>query len=177
MGYSFMKTIDSLLKYCPQCKDEYRAEISFCAACGQELISGADLLAQAAKSRETESGGGEILEGDALVAVRKGGLYDMKNLKRLLEKGSVPALIARDDNCGRGCCGPEVLLQIRQQDLQRAAVILEEEHVRTTAGAETAVEHAEAVFNPEEARAVCPACSHEFTPDGAECPDCGLHFL
>lgn len=172
-----MNTIDSLLRYCPQCGDEYRAEISLCAACGKELISGADLLAQAAKRRESVNERSEIHEGDTLVAIRKGGLFDMKNLKRLLEKGSVPALIARDENCGRGCCGPEVLLQIRQQDLQRAAVILEEEHIKTTAGAEVAVDQVAAVFDPEEACAVCPACGHEFTPDGPDCPDCGLQFL
>jgi len=172
-----MNTIDSLLKYCPLCGDEYRAEITLCAACNKELISGADLLAQAAENRQSESEISEISEGDTLLTVRKGGLYDMKNVKRLLGNSFIPALITKDDSCGRGCCGPEVLLQIRQQDLQKAAVILEEEHIRTTSGADTAVVHAEAVFNPEEAHAICPACGHEFTPDGPNCPDCGLQFL
>ena len=38
-------TIESDLKYCPRCGDEYRAEIATCAACRCDLLSGRQVLA------------------------------------------------------------------------------------------------------------------------------------
>jgi hypothetical protein len=173
-----MDIIDRFLKYCPTCGDEYRVDFFLCAACGEELISGADvLLSKAEKTRDCKKENCEIGEGDTLFTIQKGSLLDMKRMKRLLGDAAVPALLLKEENCRNSCCGPQILLQIRQQDLERAMEVLQEEHLRTTAGADYQAELPVAVFEPNGSYVVCPACRHEFIPDGPDCPDCGLHFL
>ena len=168
------------LKYCPQCGDEYRTEIVLCAACGLELVSGADIISAASAVEAERCGqgdGGVILEHDRLIALQRGGILDMKQLKNLLEKAAIPALLAKEDGCRGGCGGPEVLLQVREQDGERAVALLRKEFDRTTAINDYVVGSAEAVFALDSSRVLCPACNCEFTPDGPSCPDCGLCFL
>ncbi|MFN2353285.1 MAG: hypothetical protein ABR512_02010 [Desulfopila sp.] len=165
------------LKYCPLCRDEYRAEIIQCAACGVELVSGEEMRRENGGLAEEQGDSAVIEEGDTLVALRKGSLLDMKGLKNILAGAGIPAELIRDDSCqSGGCCGgPELVLQVRRQDGQKALALLQKEYERTTGLAD--MEVVEAVFDPEAAVAVCPACAHEFTPDRPDCPDCGLHFL
>ncbi len=165
------------LKYCPQCGDEYRAEIVLCASCGLKLVCGVDIASAAEADIGGRGDGGVITEHDRLIALQRGGILDMKQLKNLLEKAGIPALLAKDDGCRGGCCGPEVLLQVRQQDGERAVILLRKEFDRTTVIDDYAVGSAEAVFTLDSSRVLCPACNCEFTPDGPDCPECGLCFL
>ncbi|HKJ64129.1 MAG TPA: hypothetical protein VJ969_01920 [Desulfopila sp.] len=173
--------VDPDLKYCPVCKDEYRPEIERCAFCEENLLSGAELLAgkktdDATKNLQRAST--VINDGDTLVSLQGGSLLDMKRLKGLLAAEEVPAVLVKEDSCASsGCGGPRIIVQIREQDLQRAAVLLRQDHARTTVISDYQEVTAEAVFNPEAAMASCPACGHQFTPEGAECPECGLRFL
>lgn len=172
------QSIDPELNYCPLCRDEYRADISLCGSCGKELIAGEQLLKETGREERAEPLDMEIREDDTLVALQAGALLDMKNLKNVLARNSVPALLIKDENSrGGGCCGPPIVLHIRDHDIDRAAAVLREEHARTTRINEFTSVSAEAVFDPQASRVVCPACSHEFTPEGSDCPDCGLNFL
>ncbi|RWX48115.1 hypothetical protein VT98_11793 [Candidatus Electrothrix communis] len=38
------QSIEAELQYCPDCMDEYRAEITTCAACNIPLVSGKKML-------------------------------------------------------------------------------------------------------------------------------------
>lgn len=173
--------LDPDLKYCPFCKDEYRPEIERCASCSEKLLSGAELLGGKegdGAAENTERPSAVIDDGDSLVSVQGGSLLDMKRLKGLLAAEGMPAVLVKEESCASGGCGgPRIMLRIREQDLQRAAVVLREDHARTTVIGDYQEVSAEAVFNPEAATASCPACGHQFAPEGHECPECGLRFL
>ena len=169
---------ESELKYCPECRDEYRSEISVCAACKVDLLSGAQMLKQAGISAQKNQPKMEIQSGDELLPLQKGNLLDMKRVKNLLEAHNIPALLVKDEQCRSGCCGGvEVVIQIRWDDRERAAILLKEEHERTTGMKFHQDQAEESIFNPDSQLAVCPACGHTFSPNGPDCPDCGLCFM
>lgn len=167
------------LKYCPKCKDEYRAEIMVCAACKVDLLSGKQMLQQAGTSaQERYQQKASIQPGDDLLPLQKGNLLDIKRVKNLLADHNIPALIVKDEQCRSGCCGgTEVVLQIRWDDREKATIFLQEEHERTTGIKANQDEDEDSIFNPESPLAVCPACGHTFPPNGPDCPDCGLCFM
>jgi len=166
--------IDPELKYCPDCKDEYRADFSICAACDKELISGADLLTNEGNKEPEIQGSFKITEDDTLVVLQKGSLLDMKNMKRILAEASIDAILTKDDN--KGCCGVDMYLHIRLQDQDRAVTVLNSEFEKTTELHQYDLSTADAVFDPGAAMTVCPACGNEFMPTSSACPDCGLQF-
>ncbi|MEE4240584.1 MAG: hypothetical protein V2I36_03900 [Desulfopila sp.] len=172
-----MKVYDPELLYCPRCGDEYRPEIVLCAACGLKLLRGADIIAAGISGDADPGDGAVITENDELIALQRGSVLDMKQLKNVLERAAVPAVLVKDHSCRSGCCGPEVVLHVRVQDEKRAVMLLIKEFERTTALDDYAVGTAEAVFDQSFSRVICPACNCEFTPDGPSCPDCGLCFL
>ena len=169
-----MNMIDPELKYCPDCKDEYRSDFSICAACQKELISGADLLATDSKKEPEVQASVEITADDTLVVLQRGSLLDMKNMKRILVKASVPAILTKDDN--KGCCGVEMYLHIRLQDKERAVAVLNSEFEKTMALHQYDLSTADVVFDQGAAMTICPACGYEFMPTSSACPDCGLQF-
>lgn len=167
---------DKDMRYCPVCGDEYRPDFHQCAACRVKLVDG-DAMRERARQLEEIQDVPELSEDEPLLPLRKGRLLDIKNLKAALEKAGVPAVVGRGEDCRSGCCGgPEVLLQVRYEDAERAEQVLQQEHERTT-GMDVATVDGDIVFDPEAAKAVCPACGHQFSPDGPDCPECGLQFL
>lgn len=169
--------IDPELKYCPDCKDEYRADFTVCAACDKDLIRGEDLVATNARKSPESLGAFEITEEDALIVLQKGNLLDMKNIQRTLAKASIPAILAKDDdNCGKGCCGTEMFLHIRLEDRERAAAVLNSEFEKTTGLHRYDLSTADAVFDQGAVMTICPACGYSFMPTSSACPDCGLQF-
>ncbi len=169
---------ESDLKYCPECKDEYRSEILVCALCKCDLVSGAQMLEQAAMSTQERQPMVEIESGDKLLPVLKGNPLEMKRVKNLLAEQNIPALLVKDEQCRSGCCGAaEVVLQIRLDDREKVAVFLQQEHERTTGVKFSQDQDETSIFNPDAQLAICPACGHKFSPNGPECPDCGLCFM
>lgn len=173
-----MQSIDPELKYCPICRDEYRADFSLCAICNQELVNGRDLISQEKPGDDKEIARTvAITEEDSLIPLQRGSLQDMKNLQRLLEKAAVPTMLLKDeDNSGKGCCGTEVFVHIREQDIKRASEVIRAEHEVTTVAADYDLSTADAVFDPGAALTSCPACGCHFMPTSNSCPDCGLQF-
>ncbi len=166
--------IDIELMYCPKCGDEYRTDFSFCAACEVELIDGATKIAQLQgniKQRRTES----ISAEDSLVVIRKGRIFEMKQLQSLLQQDGIPSLIAAEGgDCIKGCCGPEVVLNVRLEDVEDAMVVLAGDFQRTTDLVSHDLRNVAAVFDTDSVEVTCPACGHRFPPTIPECPDCGL---
>ncbi|MCG2824831.1 MAG: hypothetical protein L6364_14305 [Desulfobulbaceae bacterium] len=169
--------IEHDLKYCPQCRDEYRAEAETCATCAIALVWGAELAASVAGGDSRQNRKGALTPDDQLVVIFQGSLADLKHLKDLLEADRIGAMISKEGGgCASGGCAPKFQLQVRQEEMQDALQVLAEEHRRATVLAEHDAAHAEAVFNPEAEEAVCPACGFAFATTTTTCPDCGLCF-
>ncbi len=170
--------IDPELKYCPRCHDEYRAEITTCVECNLELLTGGqmeELIQQQEAKKSARSM--ELHPDDEMVNIRKGPVLQMKELQIVLEREGIPSLTIKDDSgCGQGCCGPELLLQVRMADIQDVFAVLEEEHERSTGLNDHDTSHAAAVFNTAAEKATCPACGCSFSTTLSCCPDCGLCF-
>ncbi len=170
--------IDPELKYCPRCNDEYRAEITTCATCEIELLTGTQMLElEKQKQQKKANRSMELSPDDEMVNIRKGPVIQMKELQILLEREGIPSLAVADEGgCGQGCCGTDLLLQVRMSDVQDVLAILAREHVRSTALEDHDTTYAGAVFNTAAENATCPACGCSFPTTQAECPDCGLCF-
>ena len=173
-----MTDIDPELKYCPGCKEEYRAEILLCAGCQVELLSGKEFLeGNKSASLERDSRSMELSPGDELVTLRGGSLNDMKHLRTILAAERIPALLVSEDgSCGKGCCGSNFLLQVRLEDGQAALSVLADDFKRSTSLASHDLANADSVFDVEAANTTCPACGRVFETSATTCPDCGLCF-
>ncbi|MDA8164207.1 MAG: hypothetical protein M0017_04145 [Desulfobacteraceae bacterium] len=169
--------IDPELKYCPRCRDEYRAEIARCAACGIDLLTGAELLArERGRQEKLAARKGEITIFDKVVTIEKGPLPDMDHLAKLMAAERIATRLAGDEkSCGKSCCSSTFSLQVREEDAADAMRILAAEHRRTTA-CEHHPDYADAVFDPAAGKTTCPACGFSFPTTTTTCPDCGLCF-
>jgi len=172
------------LKYCPQCGDEYRAEIERCAACGIDLITGRQKIEmEEARRKKLASRVSELNPDDDLVRIRRGPLRDMRHFAGLLNNERIGTLLQGDlKTCGKDRFGNTLAtpttydLLVRQDDVMEAMNIIEAEHRRTTALAQHEHHNADAIFNPAAEEACCPACGHCFPTTEKACPDCGLTF-
>jgi len=173
-----IQDIDPQLKYCPVCHDEYRSEIVMCAGCDVELITGdqfVEMNSSSAQDRNDRSM--ELSVNDELVHLRSGPLNDMKKLASLLANEKIPSLlVSEDDDCGKGCCGTSVILQVRLNDGQDALAILADEFKRETSLSSYDLSNVDSVFDEKAENTTCPACGHSFAPTTMACPDCGLSF-
>ncbi|MGD9950092.1 MAG: hypothetical protein AB7U29_16690 [Desulfobulbus sp.] len=170
------KDIDPELKYCPQCGDEYRAEIQTCASCRVPLELGTAMLAAAATKEPAGTGPVEIGPDESVVSIRKGPMLQIKELQQYLKSRGLAARIAKEEGPGCGCRGPEVVLQIREQELQQVMAVLAEEYWQSTGLDDHDTQFAGSVFDDQAEEALCPACGHRFPTSESTCPDCGLCF-
>jgi rubrerythrin len=174
-----MRHRDPELKYCPVCDEEYRADIKMCVECAVTLILGQEkIAAEVVVKQKKVARSMELSVDDDLVNIRKGSLLEMKNLQQILAKEHVPALIAgeKKSNCGKGCCGTELFLQIRREDGELAMEVLAREFKRTTALDHHDLTHIQSVYDQGTGETVCPACGFRFSTSSSTCPDCGLCF-
>jgi hypothetical protein len=175
---------DPDLKYCPECDDEYRAEIEICAACGIELITGLQRIErEEARQKKLAGRTGELDPDDDLVSIRGGPLPEMRHLAALMGAEKIgTALVGDMDTCakdrfGNKTCSPTVYtLLVKREDIMEAQQIIEEEHRKATGLAHHDNSNGDAVFNPHKSEAQCPACGHAFPTSETTCPDCGLRF-
>ncbi len=173
-----MTDIDPELKYCPKCHDEYRAGIKMCAGCDVELITGVkfiDLNNDNLMNRKSHLP--ELLPDDKLVSLQSGSLQNMKNLCSILATEMIASLLVSEDgSCGKGCCGPNFLLQVRSQDSEAALAVLADEYKRSSSLESHDLSTIDTVFDADAADTICPACGHNFKPTTMTCPECGLCF-
>ncbi len=94
--------IEADLKYCPKCKDEYRADIELCADCGVVLITGTDMLTIKNQTNiRKNSRLGDILPGEDIVPVHKGALNELKDIEKELKRENIGVIINKE---GGGSC-------------------------------------------------------------------------
>ncbi|MFC1837100.1 hypothetical protein ACFLYW_00265 [Thermodesulfobacteriota bacterium] len=176
--------IDPELKYCPECNDEYRAEIEQCAGCGIDLITGRQKIEmEEARQQKLATRTGELDPDDDLVLMRRGPLAEMRHLATLLDAEKIATAMIGDmkscakDRFGNSTCCPTVYnLLVRKEDGREAYHVIEEDHRRVTGLAHHGDINDEAIYNPHESEAQCPACGHTFPTTETACPDCGLRF-
>jgi len=169
---------DPELKYCPQCRDEYRADIVRCGVCGIELVSGVEMqtLAEGGQVKREHRQGGLTPEDD-IVAIHKAPLRDIRQLEELLREERIICLVTGDEqSCGKGCCPSNFYLQVRREDAMDALRVIEAVHAQHTALHSHDTSHSHGVFNADAGEATCPACGHKFPTAFTTCPDCGLCF-
>ncbi len=171
-----LEEIDPDLKYCPQCGEEYLAEMQTCADCGLSLELGRNLLAAAATEKPTGLPPLTIEAGEAVVSIRKGPVQQIKELQRYLNNHGLAARMFKEDSAGCGCRGPEVILQVREQELPQVRAVLAEEYWQSTGLDDHDTRFADAIFDDQADEALCPACGYRFSTRETTCPDCGLCF-
>ncbi len=174
-----MRVTDPELKYCPQCDEEYRAEIEMCATCEVVLLRGTEKLAlEQETDAKLSARSMELSSDDNLANIRKGPLNDMKHLQNVLAAEKIPSLVAGEKgNCGAGCCGGgDFFLQIRVEDGEEAMEVLTREFKRTTSLDSHDLSNIHAVFDTGAEQSTCPACGFRFSTTLKTCPDCGLCF-
>ncbi len=170
--------IDPELKYCPQCRDEYRPDISQCGVCGTTLLTGGQFMAlHENKSEKRAQRKGDLTAADELVNIQGGPLTDMRHLEELLKAERIGTMLVGDErNCGKGCCPSNFFLQVRREDAADAFAVIQAEHQRMTALADHGADLVDGVFNADAGQATCPACGFSFQTSTNTCPDCGLCF-
>jgi len=166
------------LKYCPQCRDEYRAEIVRCAVCGVELLLGSEMVnldngKQMQRERRTDA----LSPTDDLVAIHKAPIADIRHLEELLRHERIICLVSGDEqSCNKGCCPTSFYLLVRREDASDAVGVIQAVHAQNTALHHHDTSHSHGVFNADAGEACCPACGHKFPTAFTTCPDCGLCF-
>lgn len=170
---------DPQLKYCPKCKDEYRADIQTCASCGIELLTGVEmdsLINNSLKIKQNRKG--DLTPEDDIVTIHKGSLADTRALEQDLQKERIGYLIAGDEQggCGQGCCATNFYLKVRREDAMEAFAIIEKQFAKATGINDFDLSNTDSVYNPDAGMAVCPACGFTFQTNTNTCPDCGLCF-
>lgn len=87
--------IDQEMNYCPQCGDEYRANINRCGSCDVGLVPGKEQLEKLRMGDLTlNKRSMDITAQDQRVVIRNGKLRDLKSLQVLLAKERVPSIIS-----------------------------------------------------------------------------------
>lgn len=168
--------VNSEMKYCPGCGDEYRAEFVECVACGVALIDGEVKKEALSKiDRAIASRPSEISTSDDIVTLQKGPMKDMKELKKCLGQHYITALLVSDGVPQAGCCGgPQLFIKVRREDAEMAVHVLSNELSAVTHIAEHDLTGIGEVFDEHKGDNICPACQHIFSSKDGICPDCGL---
>ena len=98
-GHNF----DPESRYCPSCGDEYRSEISHCATCGLELVSGRERIVAWQKGEDERARSArEIAASDLVTPALTGKLPDMKASGLVLAAAGIAYRITAASGCSSG---------------------------------------------------------------------------
>lgn len=103
-------------------------------------------------------------------------LNDAKQLQDQLHKDGINVVLNHNkQTCTRGCTITVEILG-HEKDIPTIASIYQSSFQKLAEGHEVNWDVANAVFDPSQATALCPACGTEFSTSLTECPDCGLNL-
>lgn len=168
---------DPKMKYCTVCDDEYMPEIVKCGVCGNLLKSGQEILeAHEKRQRDLAVRKGAITASDDVVTILKTSMDEVKRIAALLENEKIGTLLLGEaGGCGKGCCGSELELKVRREDVALAMEIIDIDFQKMTAISNSELNQ-DGGFNSALMSATCPACGFTFSTSSSVCPDCGLCF-
>ncbi|MFH2007040.1 MAG: hypothetical protein ABI333_10685 [bacterium] len=168
------------MPFCPECRSEYRREITTCPTCRLELVEEAD-LPEALTDEEIFASMSE----EELISVARGGLDGCREIQQMLLENQIPAIIRKVEDVvveAGHFLALEVL--IRAEDSVRKDTLFRQEWAESmrrdglASGALTfaLAGDAEPLEEDEESDGVpaCPACGSTEPLEDGECPDCGL---
>jgi hypothetical protein len=145
-----------ILRYCPECDEEFQPHVERCSDCGGELEDRTE--EDLAREREEQSTDAPQIPEDAVVVVRGVDPGTARAIAFDLHGAGIPFWL------GGGRRGIEV--RVRSEDRQAACVVLERAGVLPAQA--TSDEVVAASGGP------CPACGVHVDAGVSECPTCGL---
>ncbi len=101
-------------------------------------------------------------------------LQEAKEFQKELAGREVDIVLNHDDKtCTRGCA-VTVEVHGREVDMPMIQKVYSEIYAKLLDGHDINPEQMNAIYDPNQAEALCPACGHRFATGPTECPDCGL---
>lgn len=103
-------------------------------------------------------------------------LQEAKSLKeQLLAQGIEIELNHSKQTCTSGCT---VTVEVHANgfDIPNIIKFMDDEFKSLIESGDFNLENLNQTFDPSQETATCPACSHRFSTQLSECPDCGLAF-
>ena len=102
------------------------------------------------------------------------GLNEAKDLKNKLEARGVELVLNHNDaSCTRGC-SVTVEVHAKESDLPVIQEVYSQGYMKSLEGLNFDPNVVNSVYDTSQEKAICPACSFEFSTQNKECPDCGL---
>lgn len=145
------------MKICPQCRDEYRAEISTCIECGVDLVSSLDLPVKNSS---------QAVDLHNAVKGFEGQLAACQEIERLLKRNKVVCCLVPVSPTAYAVC-------INADDAQKYASVMNAQFASMVER-----EH-DQEWRPQDVHldgsdVCCPACGHVGQLQDGACRDCGL---
>jgi hypothetical protein len=104
-------------------------------------------------------------------------LNEAKTLKIRLEALQVQTEIrANEHTCKTGNCKITVELWGLEEDKDKIIELFRKDFFKNLGHSELNFEALNSVFDPQSESVTCQACGFQFSPENAECPDCGLSY-
>jgi len=154
---------DGLLKFCPECGEEFVRTALRCADCDVDLVT-QEPGAPAAAGADAAGDGGMPLPGE-LAPLLKGEPWELERIAEALAEGGIPCRV--DPFPPEG--GRELAIYVRPETLDDARHVLE--GYRAASLPDAPEDSALGVDLHD-----CPACGAALPEESTECPDCGLPF-
>ncbi len=103
-------------------------------------------------------------------------LHDAKELQRAMKAKGVELIFNHDDKtCRTGCqVTVEVLVENSEENMKIISEHFKDHYAKILSGHEVNWKAMEAVYDPSQENALCPACGENFSTKLTECPSCGL---
>jgi hypothetical protein len=161
--------MDSHVRVCRDCGEEYRPEIVRCADCGGELVDrfpGSESEAPAAAEEEAAA---QLAGHHVLFLTPRA--TDLVPMAERLREARIEYRLAEQPGGAEGA-PPRYALLVREGDARDALVALAE--ILSPHEDAAGVHAVETRFDAERGYVECPACGTRVAPGAVECTECGL---
>lgn len=173
------------MAFCPQCRAEYRPEITHCPVCDVDLVDAESLAPEMTDDRVVA-----LLAAAELTVVAEGTLQGLKPVQDALIASGIPAALRKaEEVMSEMGLFLRLELVVRQEDEEVAGALVREalggdlsEEMREGmealfVGGDAAQGGGEGEAEGEEPETLaCPACGCTDPLVNGECPECGLYL-
>jgi len=160
------------MPFCPECRSEYRADMTTCPVCNEPLIESLPPDVRSMDANELRA----YLKDKELVGIRRGMFDGIKEVHLFLLHHRVANIITEYSARGRDRTGYAQLydISVAAEDIGRALQLLEEKWVDGHAETADAQGDVHGYIAEKDGMVQCPACETMVPADATECPECGL---